>query len=124
MNPMTGIAGCCARVAGGHVTAEPTTTLMKSRRLIAFTKAGTTTNGTRLQQGFMTGEMGCRGQFAWQQSLGPNVRFVPKADMDQDGCDVRFLPKADVKSSQLSRLRLRRPRVPYSARRAAQSRVA
>src|SRR6516164_323707 len=29
----------------------------------------------RLQQGFATGEMGFRGQFARQQSPGPNVRF-------------------------------------------------
>jgi hypothetical protein len=31
---------------------------MKSRRRIAFTKAGTTPNGTRLQQGFAIDEMG------------------------------------------------------------------
>jgi hypothetical protein len=31
---------------------------MKSRRRIAFTKAGTTPNRTQLQQGFATGEMG------------------------------------------------------------------
>jgi hypothetical protein len=41
---------------------------MKSRRRIAFTKAGTTTNGTRLQQGFATGEMGSNDQFALQKS--------------------------------------------------------
>jgi len=44
--PITRIAGCCARAAGGHTTADPATALMKSRRRIAFTKAGTTTNGT------------------------------------------------------------------------------
>jgi len=31
---------------------------MKSRRRIAFTEAGTTTNGTGLQQGFAMDEMG------------------------------------------------------------------
>jgi hypothetical protein len=62
--PITGIAGCCARAASGHTTADPVITLMKSRRRIAFTKAGTTPNSTRLQQGFGTGEMGFRGQFA------------------------------------------------------------
>jgi len=47
---------------------RPTITLMTSRRRIAFTKAGTTPNRTRLQQGFATGEMGFSGQFAQQQS--------------------------------------------------------
>jgi hypothetical protein len=35
----------------------------------------------RLQQGFATGEMGLRGQFAQQQSSPADVRFVPKADI-------------------------------------------
>ena len=42
-----------ARAITGTVIA-----LMKSRRRIAFTKAGTTPNGTRLQQGFAIDEMG------------------------------------------------------------------
>jgi len=33
---------------------------MKSRRRIAFTKAGTAPSSTRLQQGFATGEMDIR----------------------------------------------------------------
>src|SRR5215467_4438924 len=37
--PITGIRGCWARAARGQVTAEPTTTLMKSRRRIAHPKA-------------------------------------------------------------------------------------
>src|SRR5262249_53005435 len=37
--PITGIAGCWTRAAKGQVTAEPTTTLMKSRRRIAHPKA-------------------------------------------------------------------------------------
>jgi hypothetical protein len=44
-----------------QVAAEPTITLMKSRRRIALPKAGTTPTRTRLQQGFATGEMGFRG---------------------------------------------------------------
>jgi len=59
---------CCALAASGHEVADPAITLMKSRRRIAFTKAGTTLNRTGLQQGFATGEMGFRGQFARQQS--------------------------------------------------------
>jgi hypothetical protein len=31
-NPITGIAGCCARAASGH-TAAPPTSVMNSRRL-------------------------------------------------------------------------------------------
>src|SRR5690348_17205 len=35
MNPITGIAACCARAENGHVAAAPPTRLMNSRRLIA-----------------------------------------------------------------------------------------
>jgi hypothetical protein len=56
----------CARAAGGHAAADPAITLMKSRRRIAFTKAGTTPNRTRLQQGFAADEMGSDHHFAWQ----------------------------------------------------------
>jgi hypothetical protein len=31
-NPITGIAGCCARAANGHATAVPPRSLMNSRR--------------------------------------------------------------------------------------------
>ena len=34
-----GLPACCARAASGHATADPATTLMKSRRRVAFPKA-------------------------------------------------------------------------------------
>src|SRR5262249_29566935 len=33
-NPITGIAGCCARATSGHVAAAPPRSVMKSRRFI------------------------------------------------------------------------------------------
>src|SRR6266545_6265288 len=33
-NPITGIVGCCARAASGHVAAVPPSSVMNSRRLI------------------------------------------------------------------------------------------
>jgi hypothetical protein len=71
--------------------AEPAAPLMKSRRRIAFTKAGTTPRRKRLQQGFGTGEMGFDGHFAEQQSSGPNVRFGSIADIG-----ARPINKADI----------------------------
>ena len=39
-NPITGIAGCCARAASGHASAELPSSLMNSRRLMeAYPKA-------------------------------------------------------------------------------------
>jgi hypothetical protein len=38
--PIVNCVGCCARAARGQAATEPTVTLMKSRRRIAFTKAG------------------------------------------------------------------------------------
>ena len=67
---------------------------MKSRRRIAFTEAGTTPNRMRLQQGFATGEMGFRGQFAQQQSETAHVRFGTKADIVHRLADVRFTPES------------------------------
>src|SRR5215472_12461359 len=67
-NPIVGNLLGCPRAKSGHVMAELETTLMKSRRRIAFTKVETTLNRARLQQGFATGEMEFRGQFAQQQS--------------------------------------------------------
>jgi hypothetical protein len=67
---------------------------MKSRRRIAFTKAGTTPINTQLQQGFAIGGMGSDRHFAQQQSSGPNVRFGSKADIQQCSAHVRFTPKS------------------------------
>jgi hypothetical protein len=48
----------------------------------------------QLQQGFAAGEMGFDLHFAWQQSLGPNVRFGSKADIGLATADVRFTPES------------------------------
>src|SRR5262249_24760450 len=68
-------AAFCARALSGQTVAVPAIPLMKSRRRIAFTKAGTTPNRTRLQQGFATGGMGSDHHFARQKFSEPNVRF-------------------------------------------------
>jgi hypothetical protein len=98
---------CCARAASGHA-ADPATTLMKSRRRIASPKAGTTPTRTRLQQGFATGGMGFRGQFAQQHSETAHVRFGSKADIGLGWRHVRFTPK--------SRHRSRRQQCPLCAK--------
>jgi len=48
----------------------------------------------RPKQGFETGEMGFRGQFARQQSRTLDVRFGSKADIEAPPTDVRFTPKS------------------------------
>src|SRR6516164_7644966 len=74
-------SGCCARVASGHVTAEPTTTLLKSRRRITAPRFQEHADTNRLHQGITTGEMGFSDLFARQQSRAAHVRFGSKADM-------------------------------------------
>jgi len=49
---------------------------------------------TQLQQGFTTGGMGFRGQFAQYQSETAHVRFGSKADIEARLLDVRFTPKS------------------------------
>ena len=92
--PIRAIAGCCPRAASGHEAADPAITLMKSRRRIALPEAGTTPNGTRLQQGFVTGEMGFRDQAAQQQFRAADVRFGSKADIGGRLDNVRFTPES------------------------------
>src|SRR5260370_28586590 len=58
-NPITGLSGCWARTVNGHAI-EAAIALMKSRRRIAFPKAGIAPIRTRLQQGFAIDEMGFR----------------------------------------------------------------
>jgi hypothetical protein len=86
---------------------------MKSRRRIAFTKAGTTPNRTRLQQGFAASGMGL-GVSLHGSNLGPPMSALgqkqtlrrilvmsalpPKADITERGWHVRFVPKADIGS--------------------------
>ena len=60
-HPITGIAACCARAASGQVTADPVTTLMKSRRRIAFPEAKDRGWLVQLQQGLATSGMGISG---------------------------------------------------------------
>ena len=51
-NPIVGsFADCCARVASGHVAAEPATTLMKSRRRIAIPSLRTTPTPSTITAG-------------------------------------------------------------------------
>ena len=65
---------CCACVASGKATAQPVTTLMKSRRLIAGSGQGT-----------VSGRVG-------------NVRFGSQAGMCSAKRHVRFTPNSDCKS--------------------------
>ena len=86
---------CCERAANGHVMAEPAITVMKSRRRIAFPKAGTTPIKTRLQQGFAIDEMGFGLGVSLQSSnLGSLMSALPpKADIAERCGHVRFVPK-------------------------------
>ena len=42
----------------------------------------------------MIDEIGADRHFAWQQSLGPNVRFGSLADIEAPPSDVRFTPRS------------------------------
>jgi hypothetical protein len=76
---MTGIVGCCAPAASGQAAADPTITLMKSRRRIAFPKAETAPIRTRLQQGFVIDEMGFPVKLH-DNNLGPLMSASPTAN--------------------------------------------
>jgi hypothetical protein len=68
---------------------------MKSRRRIAFLKgSGPRQLHRLLHQGFTTGEMGFRGQFARHKSFVVHVRFGSKADVGAATIHVRFAPES------------------------------
>src|SRR5262249_17910738 len=98
-----------------HV-AEPTIPLMKSRRRIALTKAGTTPNRTRLQQGFPTGGMGptdisrgnnsqdrmsALGQKRTSRHLQPMSALPPIADIADSGQKGQVSPAPAAPSQQI-----------------------
>jgi hypothetical protein len=68
------------------------------RRLIASPRLWA---AVRLQQGFATGEMGFRGQFARQQSWTSHVLVGSKADISPCPRHVRFTPKSGHTLAQL-----------------------
>ena len=43
-NPITGIAGCCARAASGHAAAAPPSSVMNSRRSHSITSSARTSS--------------------------------------------------------------------------------
>ena len=47
-NPITGIAGCCARAASGHVAAAPPSSVMSSRRCIMRNSPSAGSTNTQL----------------------------------------------------------------------------
>ena len=111
--PITGIAGCWARAARGQVTAEPTTTLMKSRRRIAHPKAWTTPIfkvdysrdlrpakwglGVSLHGSNLEPLMSALGQKRTFSEVCAMSALPPKADIGTQPRDVRFVPKADIR---------------------------
>jgi hypothetical protein len=69
--------------------------LALERRRIAHPKLRTTPIfKVGLQQGFATGEMGFKGQFARHHLSAADVRFGSKADMAKCETNVRFTPKS------------------------------
>src|SRR6516225_1858057 len=99
-NPIIGIAACCACAASGHVAAEPATTLMKSRRRIAFPRLRTTLLRLDYSRVLRSAEWGSRVGLhrlpmsaLGQKQTFPNVRpmsaLPPKADIRECGWLVR-----------------------------------
>jgi hypothetical protein len=69
--------------------------LALERRRIAHPKLRTTPIfKVGLQQGFATGEMGFKGQFARHHLSAANLRFGSKADISACPRHVRFTPKS------------------------------
>jgi hypothetical protein len=80
-NPITGIAGCCARAAMGHAAADPATAVMKSRRRITFPGCKATSGSSQraINQEFAPGEMG-NGSVCAAESLSRECPSWVKGD--------------------------------------------
>src|SRR6516165_9773164 len=101
---------CCARKVSGHAVADPTIALTRSRRRIAFTKAGTTPNGAHysrdlrptkwgsgvsLHSSNLKSPMSALGQKQTSQCVCAMSALPPKADIGTQSRNVRFVPIAD-----------------------------
>jgi len=96
--PITGTAGCCARAASGHPTAETTVALTKSRRRIASPKGMETVSPNEITAGLATRGMGFNGRFAQQQLQANDVRYGSLASFRVLWPDVSYYPNSDRKS--------------------------
>ena len=101
-NPTIGVAGCCARAASGHATAEPATTLMKSRRRIACPKAQDCARLRLITSGICDQRNGVQGSVCTAAFRAANVRFGSKADILMCRADVRFTPKSRHRRAQVA----------------------
>jgi hypothetical protein len=74
-NPITGMAGCCARAESGQAAVVLARSVMNSRRCMSAPSLWT------------------------EHPNGSNKlsALPPKADIRQRSCDVRFVPKADIR---------------------------
>jgi hypothetical protein len=93
-----------AGAASGQAMAEPAITMMKSRRRIAFPKARPTPtmlSDGRLQQGFVTREMGVRCQFAVQKFRVVDVAFGSSTDKIRCPPHVCFAPDSGLTPDKL-----------------------
>src|SRR6516162_4606339 len=62
-NPITGIDDCCARAASGQIAAEPPSSVMKSRRRIAFAQGWYHANFVWITAGICNQWNGVQGSF-------------------------------------------------------------
>src|SRR5262249_55760329 len=95
INPITGIADCCARTETGQAAVAPPSNLMNSRRLIASPRGscrGIVTIQTRLVKGWPNVRFGSKADICSAQR---HVRFTPESDINCVERHVRFGPKAD-----------------------------
>jgi hypothetical protein len=82
-NPITGIAGCCAREASGHVAAPPSNE-MKVRRLTDAPQAGLAyhVEGGSVHHGESESSMSALGQKRTSRLLEGMSALPPIADID------------------------------------------
>src|SRR6516162_3471168 len=111
----TGLS-CCACAASGHAAADPTTTLIKSRRRIACPEAQDYANNPDYirdlssakwaSEAWLHGrKLELRMSALGQKQTSAHIRVMsalpPKADITAAQTNVRFVPKADVNARSL-----------------------
>src|SRR5262245_66416528 len=100
--PITGIRGCWARAARGQVTAEPTTSLMKSRRRIAHPKARDYADfQSAITAGICDQRNGFRGLVCTAAIISPSrPLWVKKQTFAPQNGTSALPPKADIKQQK------------------------
>ena len=98
-HPITGIVGCCARETSGHAAADPATTLIKSRRRIAFPEAQDHAKTLQITAGICDRRNGVQRSFCGATDFSPACPLWVKSEHQRSFRQCPLYPRKRTSDS-------------------------